>query len=273
MLGCVVVSPFDRFKNSNMLLNMALLSNLGYRQIELTFPNAAQINAEEFQRHLQTHRLQVSALGTGKIYGEDGFSFHNKEPKIVREAVDRVKQHMDFLDAVAGDTLILGLIRGKNIEAGEKSSVSERFVDIVRQLSDYAGNRVKIAIEPINRYETNFINTVEEGLAILEKIACSNVGLLLDTFHMNIEEVSPLESIRKAKDVLFHIHIADSNRQAPGWGHLDFFELFETLDRVQYRGAISAEILPIPDFLSAARQTYNFCEPILGSTSMREESR
>jgi sugar phosphate isomerase/epimerase len=113
---------------------------------------------------------------------------------------------------------------------------------------------VKFAIEPINRYETTLVNTVEAGLELVDQIGLDNVGLLLDTVHMNIEEPDVLQSIRAAASKIFHFHVADSNRWYPGAGHIDFGAILMSLDSVGYEGFISAEIMPFPDSdISAAR--------------------
>ena len=83
----------------------------------------------------------------------------------------------------------------------------------------------------------------------------SNLGLLADTFHMNIEEVSIEDSLIQAKDYLTHVHFADSNRWAPGCGHLDFRKVIETLKKIDYQDYVSAEILPLPDSDSCALLT------------------
>jgi len=81
---------------------------------------------------------------------------------------------------------------------------------------------VRLALEPINRYECTLINTVAEGLELIKLVGEDNFGLLLDTFHMNIEEPDIEESIRKCGERIFHFHVADSNCWYPGAGHLDF---------------------------------------------------
>jgi sugar phosphate isomerase/epimerase len=124
----------------------------------------------------------------------------------------------------------------------------------VQKCADYAPE-IKFAIEPLNRYETDFLNTIEETTNILKLINARNVGILIDTFHMNIEEVSITKSIASSSSLLFHVHVADSNRRAPGFGHLNFDELFSTLKKVGYNGFVSAEILPLPSIEKAAEQT------------------
>ena len=109
-------------------------------------------------------------------------------------------------------------------------------------------------IEPINRYETNFINNAQQALELIDEINRPAVKLLVDTFHMNIEEVDLCETITKMNGALGYVHFADNNRLAPGKGHIDFPAIFKALINSNYHGFISAEILPMPDDLSAIKK-------------------
>lgn len=115
-----------------------------------------------------------------------------------------------------------------------------------------------LTVEPGNRYETGFVHTVDEGVALLEAVDVPSVLLQLDTFHMNIEEASIAGAVRRAGPRLAHVHLADSNRRAPGWGHLDFGPVVGALRAVGYAGAIGLEILFTPDFEAAAGQGVRF---------------
>jgi sugar phosphate isomerase/epimerase len=114
---------------------------------------------------------------------------------------------------------------------------------------------VRFALEPINRYETSLVNTVQQGLELLAHVGADNMGLLLDTFHMNIEEPVMEESIRAGGARIFHFHVADSNRWYPGAGHLDFQSLLSALLATGYQGYVSGEFLPMPDADSAAQRS------------------
>jgi len=91
--------------------------------------------------------------------------------------------------------------------------------------------------------------------SFIKKIDTANIGMLIDTFHMNIEEASIYGSMKNSRNYISHVHVADSNRWAPGSGHLDFARIIKTLEEIDYKGYISAEILPLPDPDSAARLT------------------
>lgn len=241
--------------------SLAIVKNSGYDGVELAIRDPKQLSFEELSSLLIKHKLPVSAIGTGQAYGEEGLCFVHRQPDIRRKAIDRIITHLELaakLDAV----VIIGLVRGV-----KKSDISQAEADewLIESLTECAADSegVRIAIEPINRYETDIINTVQSGLEFLDKLQLENVGLLLDTFHMNIEEPSITESIRAARDRLFHFHIADSNRWYPGAGHLNFAEVFETLKEINYSGYVSAEIMPLPDPNTATEMTIKNVNQIL----------
>jgi sugar phosphate isomerase/epimerase len=137
-------------------------------------------------------------------------------------------------------------------------------VDALKFLAGEADtNGVRLMLEPINRYETNLLNTSGEARALIEETGAHNLGILYDTFHSNIEEPDMDGSIRACGSHLFHVHLADSNRWAPGAGHIDFRSIIRTLRQMEYAGWVSAEILPKPDIAHAQEQTIRTMRPLL----------
>ncbi len=170
-----------------------------------------------------------------------------------KKAVERLFGHIN-LAADLNAVLIIGLIRG-GMRGSPSAAVYELLLDGLRTVAIHAEQSgVKIAIEAINRYETSLINTVSEGLEILSRLGMKNVGLLIDTFHMNIEEPSIEKSIRQCGGRILHFHVADSNRRYPGAGHLDFPLILRTLAETDYNGYVSGEFLPYPSPEEAAQR-------------------
>ena len=164
----------------------------------------------------------MSAVGTGQAYGEEGLSFSSPNNEIRKKAIRRIKNYIRFASSF-GAQVIIGLIRGKIEESVDRKIAEEWTLEAMRECAKLAQEcGIGLTFEPINRYETNFVNRVEEAVEFLKRLGEQNVGLLIDTFHMNIEEISIYQSIERAKDHLSHVHFADSNRWAPGCGHLDF---------------------------------------------------
>ena len=115
-------------------------------------------------------------------------------------------------------------------------------VDSMRTLATYANDHgVRLAVEPLNRFETDFMNTVDQGLDFFHEIGADNVGFLLDTFHMNIEEKSIGEAIRRADKKLFNFHACSNDRGTPGEDHIHWDEIKEALDGIGYKDYLVIE--------------------------------
>ncbi len=111
---------------------------------------------------------------------------------------------------------------------------------------------VGLAIEPLNRFETDLVNTAEQALALCDRIGLDNVGLLLDTFHMNIEERSLPEAIGAAGRRLRQFHACENDRGAPGSGHIEWNSVFDALRNIGYDGVIAIEAFT-PEIKEIAR--------------------
>lgn len=237
--------------------NIGRMAAMGYGGIELAVRNPDEIDRGAVERALQQHDLQAPAIGTGQAYGEEKLSFTDAQPDVRAAAVARIKRQIDFaatLDAV----VILGLIRGVTPPGVEPAQALQWLANAMHECAAHAAQEnVRLVIEPINRYETDIINNVEEGLRFIKDAGLppETVGLLPDTFHMNIEEPSIEGSLRQARGAIFHFHVADSNRWYPGAGHLDFQRILTLLrEDLDYDGWISAETLPRPDGPTAAER-------------------
>ena len=118
-----------------------------------------------------------------------------------------------------------------------------------------AVHRVPLLYEPLNRYETNLLNRLGDTARWLRTLRTRNVRILADLFHLNIEEADAAAALREAGPLVGHVHFADSNRRAIGLGHTAIEPIIAALRDIEYAGYLSAEILPLPDAATAARQT------------------
>jgi len=160
--------------------------------------------------------------------------------------------------------VMLGLIRGRRTAGVSDEQAMAWLVEALRECAAAsAGTGVRIVIEPINRFEADFTLSARDGLELLARIGYDHVGLILDTFHMNIEEPSIEESIRLVGPRLFHFHLSDSNRWHPGAGHIDFASVVRTLADMGYEGFLSGEFMAKPDAETAAQRMIEYMRPIL----------
>lgn len=237
-------------------------AKLGFEGVELALKRADEINTNQLQELLDENQMEVSCISTGQIYADGGLMLAHENSK-VREEVKAVFREMIDLAESFGKIVNIGRVRG-HIGNRSKPHVENLFIEVAKELCDYARLKdVTLILEPVNRYEIDFINTVEEGVQLMKRIDRSNMMLMPDIFHMNIEDKEIGPELAKHIHYIKYIHFADSNRLAPGQGHTDFQEIFNNLLQVGYDGWISAEILPKPNPDIAARQTADFLLPLI----------
>lgn len=238
--------------------NLARIASLGYDGVELAIRDPKLIDLQYLDSLVSSYHLRVPAIGTGQAWGEEGLSFTDPDPDIRCAAVERIKSHIPAAEKF-GAVIIIGLIRGIVKPGVEEVQAMEWLVKALGECSDAAHHHgIRLALEPINRYETTLINNVAQGLELIKRVGASNFGLLLDTFHMNIEEPVIEDSIRECGKHTFHFHVADSNRWYPGAGHLNFNSILNELFSSGYRSWVSGEFVPLPDAQTAAQQNITF---------------
>ncbi len=235
--------------------NVAKIAAWGYDGVELAIRDPRLVDGAELERVVSAHGLLVPAIGTGQAWGEERLSFTSDAPAVRAAAIERIKSHVP-LAARFNAIIILGLIRGITPEGQTHEQSMAYLVEALQECADVAAETgVRFALEPLNRYETDLIHTVAGGMDLVERVGADNFGLLLDTFHMNIEEPVIEDSIRACGDRIFHFHVADSNRWYPGAGHLDFESILHALSATDYHGFVSGEFMPLPDADVAAERS------------------
>jgi D-psicose/D-tagatose/L-ribulose 3-epimerase len=232
------VSPF-----SNKTLGLVKkVREMGFDIIEICVEDPATIDASQINEALKENDLAATVCGA---FGPDRDA--SSEDKNVRANAAK------YLEACIDAALELGspFVAGPMYSAVGKTRLLSRdervkqwslAVETLKPVADYAGQRgVQLAIEPLNRFETDFINTVEQGLDFLGRIDAPNVGFLLDTFHMNIEEKDIPGAIRNAGSKVFHFHSCENDRGTPGTGHVEWKEVVSALHDINYQGPVVIE--------------------------------
>ena len=187
----------------------------------------------------------------------------NDDPSIRAAARQRLESHVPLAQRL-DSLIILGLIRGITPKGQTHEQSMTYLIEALRECTAVAAKAgVRFALEPLNRYETDLVHTVSQGLDLIDRVGADNLGLLLDTFHMNIEEPDIEESMKACGDRIFHFHVADSNRWYPGAGHLDFAAILATLSATGYRGYVSGEFMPLPDADTAAERGLDHLRAVL----------
>ncbi len=245
---------------------LAKAARLGAAGVELMTADPAALDSQAIRASLEQHGLEVAAVGSGGIPFATGLTLLHADPAKASQAENRLRQLIDFAAAVGSPLVTVGSFRGRLAAVG--AGGRERLAAILREAAGYAAaHGVCLVLEPLNRYEADLVNNAAEGLALVEEVGQPAFGLLLDTYHVNIEESSWTEPFRQvmAAKRLWHVHVGDNNRWPPGYGLIDFPAIVATLRQIGYTGYLSAELLARPDPDAAARQTLAYMRPLLES--------
>jgi sugar phosphate isomerase/epimerase len=235
-------------------------ARLGYDGVELMVVRPAELNPDEIGTQVSKLGLEVASIASGAIYMVDKLTLLASDAEVGRRAEGRLHELIEFAAALEAPLVTIGGFRGRLVWAGGQQARA-RLIQILRAAAEKGAKRgVRLVLEPLNRYESDILNNAGEGLALIEEVGHSHLGLLLDTYHVNIEESSLIEPFRQAMAAgrLWHVHIADSNRLPPGQGHTDFPAIVATLREVGYQGYLSAELLSQPDPDAAGKATIEY---------------
>jgi sugar phosphate isomerase/epimerase len=243
-------------------------AQLGYDGVELMVQRPAELDGADIAAQVSYCGLEIAAIASGAIAMLDRLTLLGGDPAACAAAGQRLNQLIDFAAATRAPLVTIGGFRGRLANAvwTDVRGARAHLVAVIQNAATHAAAvGVRLALEPLNRYESDIVNNAEEGLALVEEVGHESLGLLLDTFHMNIEEAHYGTAIRSAARAgrLFHIHLGDSNRLAPGQGHLDFPTILTSLRAVDYRGYLSAELLAHPNGDAAAAKTAQHMQSLL----------
>lgn len=230
-------------------------ANMGFDGFELFAPGPNAVDSATLQKLLGDNGLRLAAVGTGAGWVQRKLQLTSADANNRQQAIAFVKSMIDF-GAPFGAPAIIGSMQGRWDNAENRAPATQRLIDALNELGEHAGQRnVRLIYEPLNRYETNFVNTMEQGVAFLKQLTTKNVVLLADLFHMNIEEQDLASALRIGGAAIGHIHFVDSNRRPAGLGHLDYAPIAQAIRDIAYDGFLSAEALSYPSPAEAAQQT------------------
>lgn len=230
------------YANEDISEGIKRLSKFGYDGVDFV-GEPDKYDSKQIKMLLEKNNIEASSI-CGVYTTERDFVSSN--PIIRTQAVEYVKQLVDFASMIGAKAISIQASACMKINA--QSAFENEWawaVDGIREAGIYAEKKnINLTLEAWNRYETYFINRLEQALKMVNEIALPNVGVMGDTYHMNIEEADMGEALRKVGDKLYYLHIADSNRAAPGRGHIDFNEIANALSEINYDGWVSMELLP-----------------------------
>lgn len=228
---------------------LSLLSELGYSGIDLVLRTPEDARDADLTALLNENGLSLRNIVTGPARKIDGLSLCDN--RTARAAISRVRCYVEYA-ADFGAGVVLGWMMGPLPDGDMRSAGETLLAASLRECAHIASEYgVDVLLEPINRYESNVAATAADMFRYIDA-AGGGLWLMLDTFHMNIEEADPLLTAQEAAGVTRHVHLADSNRLVPGRGHFPFPEFLHRLGRGGFTGSFAVEALPVPSVLDAA---------------------
>lgn len=211
----------------------------GYQMIEIPALDPASIDTKDTRQVLEQQNVKA-ACSLGLSFDAD---INNEDSTIAKRGEERLFSALDVVEGIGGSYLggVIFSALGK-YPAPATPKARQNAIDALRRLAKSAADRgITLGLEPVNRYESNFINTVDQALDVISEIGESNVKVHADVYHMNIEEEDMRSPIIRAKNKLGYVHIGASHRGALGTGNIDFDTFFGALREIDYQGAITFE--------------------------------
>ena len=236
---------------------------IGYDGVEVHLRDPDDISRSAVAALRADTGLEVTTLGTGIASFEYGIHFAHPDEAVRRQAVAHVEKFVG-LAAELGSCITIGMFNGTVGRGEDREERRKAAIENIAQCTATASKEgVQILFEPLNRYENDYINTVADAMNIIEEIGLSNIKVLADTFHMNIEELDIAQTLRDNIQHLGYVHLVDSNRQMPGKGHTPIPDIVRALNDGGYTGYVSFECLPIPSPETVAKEAIEYVRSLV----------
>lgn len=229
---------------------MSTVAELGFDGIEISLLGITLERAAALKQAAGERGLEVTC-STGLGVNEDPTS---RDPHM-RATAKAALENAVRITAALGASQLAGVLAAPwgAFDPTDKAGRAERSADLLGSVDPLLEEEgVVLGIEVINRFETDLTNTAREGVALAAATGSPRIGVLLDTFHMNMEEKDPPAAIRQAGDRLFHFHVSDNDRGTPGSGHFDFGSAAAALNETGYDGWVTAEMFVVPGLATSA---------------------
>jgi sugar phosphate isomerase/epimerase len=259
--------------SGDLAFAFARLSELGYDGVELMTKNPAALDGKEIRRLLDANGLKLSGLCSGHVFGEDRLGLVQPDLTVNRAAVARLMELVDFAAGFGAGTMVnIGRSRGVG-DVNRMEETLQLVARVFQELADAAAPLgVRFVLEPVQKQEVNFIHSTLDGLEMARRVDRPNFGLMLDTYHMHLEDRDMFAALRQAAPYVWHMHFSDSNRCWPGSGEIDFPRVIAVLNEIGFGqdhrapGYVSTEIQPWPDPAAAARLPIEYLRKFLPNT-------
>ena len=239
--------------------SMKYAAGLGFNAVEIHVPKPDMLDTDALISACRKFNIGISTIGTGGMYGGEGLSLIADSENIISEVLARLHSFVHKA-ALLGSAVTIGSIKGNIPRNKNRKPYFNRLAANVRIIADYAATKnVTILLEATNRLENNLLNSARDVHDFIQEYQLpANVLILVDAFHINIEEASIENCLKDTGDRLGYIHFADNTRRYPGAGCFRFNLLAKAIREYGYDGVLSIECLPLPDSKTVAEASIKF---------------
>lgn len=251
----------------------AKVASAGYDGIDMFTDEKTEEDYRLIKSLLDKHGLEVSMVVCITLANQ-GVNFSSAVEAIRRRSVDIYCREIQKAAVFAPCSMPIGFIRGPLAGCESMDENLDRLAVSVRELTDFAVTQnIRLCIEPINRYEVSTLHSVTDVVRFIHNNNLEHTYVLADLFHMNIEDTDMPKALRIAGPLLGHMHVPDSNRAAPGLGHIDYLPILRALQEIDYDGYLSSEAIPFGDSDGCAIQGARYLEQLLESVSSADKTK
>jgi len=231
---------------SDIALVFDKLKKTGYDGIDFFAGNPPKEQLDIIKKNAKNSGIEIANyLPIGLAQGGNTLTDNDKQKR--QKCIDGYKREMERAAFLESFSITVGTARGRIKKEDDTKRYFDRLAESMHRINDFAkGTKMQICIEAINRLEVNTLNSAKDCLWFIEEYNLNGVVLLLDVFHMNIEEKDIRGALLSAENRIGHVHIEDTNRLFPGGGHADYVRIFDALSKIKYSGYVSVEASPWP---------------------------
>jgi sugar phosphate isomerase/epimerase len=237
---------------------LALLAALGFHGVELSARHPPPYSPADVLAAARRNDLAVASMLTGWSYAAEGLCLSRPDAAARDRAVARLGEYVTYA-APLGAVLVIGLMQGLRADEPDEIAATARIAEGLRSVARAAETvGVTLVLEPVNHLQVGFHHTADEAAALIARVGSPALGYMLDTIHMNIEERSLLETIRRHGANIRHFHLCETNGGPFGTGALPFPDVLAALTESGYRGWVSTKVYRKVGWEEAARATAAF---------------
>ena len=220
---------------------LSLLERIGYDGIELHTPDSLNRGADDLFAVFQKHAIRPTTIDGAR-------GLLSPDPAERQASMDQLRRRLELCSTLGAVAVLLVPIFGRpQIPdlSPVRTAAQLEFELLLQELKELADDCERtgavLMLEPLNRYETHLVNTLDQGAEYCRRVNRPDIRIMADFFHMSIEEADIAASIRQSAPFIRYVHVADSNRQQPGRGHTDFLSGFHALKEAGYDGFLGVE--------------------------------